>query len=326
MLIKLAFLLFLGISQAPGANARHPAADSVTAVPLSPAEIRSALLFHDVSAHSSRSSDPKNVALAFGLSAVLPGAGQIYNGQWVKAAAAIALEAALAAGYIIWHSKGLDAEEQYQTYAHAYWDAGRYANWLNDYVIFLEQEHGATIDAGTISSPDNIDFSSPGSWTVQERQSVRAFFDQIRNVEGMVFHPETGASFSHKLPYFAEQQYYELIGKYFQFAPGWVDYPAWKELDGEFTGAIDPELTGPGGTKPNVQGRFRDYARDHADANTLLRRASRVSALIVLNHVVAAVDAAITTKLRNDRLAANVEMSYGILNEPQLFASLSWRF
>ena len=353
MLKKLSYLLVIGLSIVVDASAQRGGAEWLRLDPGSAAEMRSALLFDastppfnvsapppnvpaptfdastplfGASAPSTMASDhSRNVALAFGMSAVVPGAGQVYNRQWVKAAVAIAFEGALAAGFFAWRAQGRNAEDDYKAYAHEYWDAGRYASWLNDYVDFLEQEHGASIGTGSIPIPNHIDFSAPDAWSTQERQAVRDFFNIIRDVEGEVFHPETGASFSHKLPYFAEQQYYELIGKYFQFAPGWVDYPVWRE-NGEFTGAIDPELTGPGGTKPNVQGRFREYARDHAEANTLLRRASRVSALIVLNHVVAAIDAAITAKLHNDRLNADVELSYDIFNEPQLLGTLSWRF
>ncbi len=304
-------------------------ADSTSSFPASRAEMRSALLFPGLPPGDVRTAaamqGSRAVALAFGVSAVVPGAGQFYNEQWFKAALMAALEGALVAGYLVWRKQGQDAEEAYTAFAHEFWDPGRYASWLNDYVDFLEREHGATIGAGEIHTPEGIDFSSPETWSAQERQAAREFFNDVRAVESVVYHPETGASFSHKLPFFGEQQYYELIGKYFQFAPGWVDYPAWIE-NGDFTAAIDPELTGPGGTKPNVQGRFREYARDHADANTLLRRASRTSALIVLNHVVSAIDAAITAKLHNDRLDASIELGFDAFNDPQLLASLRWRF
>lgn len=293
---------------------------------MSTAEVRAALLSIDGTASARMQQEAKrNVALAFGMSAALPGSGQIYNRQWIKAAVAVGLEAALIAGYFIYRGRGLDAEDAYKAYAHEFWDPAQYADWLNDYVDFLELEHGASIDASPITPPDGIDFTSPGSWSELERQTVRSFFNQIRSVEQVIFHPETNATFSHKLPYFAEQQYYELIGKYFQFGPGWVDYPEWR-VDGEFTLAIDPEHTGPGGSKPNIQGRFLEYASDHADANTLLRRASRMSAVIVLNHLVSAIDAAITSKLHNDRLSADLALRYDVLNEPQILASVRWRF
>jgi hypothetical protein len=122
-----------------------------------------------------------------------------------------------------------------------------------------------------------------------------------------MFHPETGASFSHVLPYFGEQQYYELIGKYFQFAPGWEDYPEW-EIDGMYTVAIDPQRSDGEGGKVNVSPNFYSYARDHARSQDLLRRASRVTSLIIVNHIISAIDAAVFSRLHNDRLSARMEM------------------
>src|SRR5690606_16097531 len=116
-------------------------------------------------------------------------------------------------------------------------------------------------------------------------------------------------AFSHHLPYFSEQQYYELIGKYFQFAPGWEDYAEWVDEEGNYVDAvIDPERTAADGSKPNVRGRFVEYAHDHADANTLFRRASRVASILLVNHVVAAIDAAVSAKLHNDRLTPGVSL------------------
>ncbi|MEX0748051.1 MAG: DUF5683 domain-containing protein, partial [Rhodothermales bacterium] len=237
------------------------------------ADIRTALLY---GMSSSVQAERRSVPLAMGLSAVLPGAGQAYNRNWIKAAVAIALEGALVGAYFSWRSRGLDGEEAYKEYAHDFWNPGRYASWVNDYVVYLNEVHGASITAEPIDVPGGIDFSSPENWTGQDRAAVRQFFDRIRAVEGELFHPETGATFSHKLPYFSEQQYYELIGKYFLFAPGWEDYPAWRVGD-EFTQAIDPVASGPDGKKLSVHGRFFEYAEDHADANTLLRNASRIS-------------------------------------------------
>ena len=288
---------------------------------LSPGMIRADVLFGT----SPQQMNRRSVPLALGLSAILPGAGQAYNRDWIKSAVALAIEGALIGGYFSWRSRGMDGEEAYKEYAHNFWSPPRYATWLNDYVAWLNEAHNASISAPIIEAPGGIDFSAPETWSSQESAMVRQFFDRIRAVEGQVFHPETGASFSHKLPYFSEQQYYELIGKYFQFAPGWDDYPVWRVGD-EFTAAIDPERTGPGGTKPNIQGRFLEYADDHAEANTLLRNASRVSSFMVLNHLVAAIEAAISARLHNIRLETDVKLGYDSMNEPAVFASLRWSF
>lgn len=268
----------------------------------------------------------RSVPLAFGFSALVPGLGQAYNRQWVKAAISLTVEAALLTGYVVWRRDGLDGEAAYQAFAHRDWDPARYATWLNDYKAYLNDNNFAVVTADDIAIPSGIDFAHPEGWSSADRQGADAFFNQIRALERQATHPETGASFSHVLPYFGEQQYYELIGKYFQFAPGWTDYPAWVEADGSFNVAIDPERTGAGGSKPNVSPTFYTYARDHADANDLLRRASRLSTLFIVNHLIAGIDAAVTAKLRNDRVDPSFGFSYGPGGKPQPTALLKLRW
>ena len=276
------------------------------------------------------------VPLAFGLSAVVPGLGQAYNRQWVKGAVALGAEVALIVGYSTWQNKGLDGRDAYQAFAHDLWSPMRYAQWLNEYIVYLDEFNpNQPISATPIDITDairGIDFQNPDSWTGEQQVIVRALFDEIRNIEDNIYHPETGASFSHKLPYFSEQQYYELVGKYFQFAPGWADYGeafkdengnvVWRDAQGNFIRAIDPEMTAADGSKPNVSDTFLRYADDHGQANGYLRRASRVSMFFVINHLIAAVDAAIFAKMHNNRLEASVQMSQSVTGEVQPVASL----
>ena len=272
-----------------------------------------------------RSDRRRSVPLALGLSALVPGAGQAYNNQWVKAGALLATEVALVSGYVIWNRKGLDGEDAFRATAHADWDPAQYASWLNDYSDFLVQEHGVTVGASKVAIPEGIDFTMPDSWDVMTEVAVRNFFNQIRALEGDMIHPETGASFSHRLPYFGEQQYYELIGKYYQFAPGWGDYAAWLNSEG-FTVAIDPETSGPNGEKVNVTDSFFDYAEDHAQSQTFLRRASRMTSIIFINHILAAADAAVFSKLHNDRISTNLSVGRSIGGELEARAHLKIRF
>ena len=275
----------------------------------------------------------RSVPLAFGLSAVVPGLGQVYNKQWTKAAVALGAEAAIFAGYTTWRSRGVDGRDAYQAFAHNLWSPLRYAQWLNDYIVYLETEFGTPINASPINITDQvrgIDFQNPNGWTEEQRLILRGLFIEIRTVEDKVYHPETGASFSHKLPFFGEQQYYELVGKYFQFAPGWEDYefimvdgnPTWIDGQGNFIQSIAPEMTAADGSKPNVTDTFFRYAEDHGQANDYLRRASRVSILFVLNHLISAVDAAIFAKMHNNRLQTSVQMTQDVSGDLQPMASL----
>ena len=270
-------------------------------------------------------------AAAFGASAVLPGAGQWINGQRVKALVALGLEAAVITGYVVTRQNGLDAEDDFRAFADSRWSPTRYASWLNDYREYLNDEHAASITAPPVDLLQGVDFGLPSSWSAAERAAVQQMFDQIMAIERQAFHPETGAAFSHQLPDFADQQYYELIGKYFQFAPGWDDYPAWRGADDAFLDAIDPELTGANGSKPNVSDTFYSYAREHADAQDLLRKASRISLLIVVNHLVAGIDAAVTAKLRRDRsMASRLSSRMGLAWDPDgapvPVAGIQWQF
>lgn len=280
----------------------------------------------------------RSVPLAFGMSAVVPGLGQAYNKQWVKAGIALAAEVALVVGYSVWRSRGVDGRDAYQIYAEEFWSPTQYAFWLNDYKTYLEDELGTPISGSPItitSEVMNLDFSNSDSWTSAERATVKRLFDQIRALETTVYHPETGATFSHRLPFFGEQQYYELVGKYFQFAPGWSDYefrldangnPTWVDADGNFIATIDPEVTGENGTKPNVSDQFFDYAQDHGDANDYLLRASRLSVVFFANHFISAIDAALFARLHNNRLQASVDMTYNQYGAPEPVAKLTFSF
>ena len=97
--------------------------------------------------------------------------------------------------------------------------------------------------------------------------------------------------------------------RYYVFAPGWEDYPAYVDENGDYTIAIDPSTPGPNGDRVSVKGRFLEYARNHGDANDFFRRASWVSSAIVLNHIVAAIDAAVFARLHNQRLEGRVSAS-----------------
>ncbi len=252
----------------------------------------------------------RSVPLAFGLSAVIPGAGQAYNKQWIKAAVAVTIEAVLIATYLSKKDQGQETENAYIAFALEDWNPGQYGDWLNDYTVFLNSELGAGIDVPEIDTEIGVDFQHPETWSSENWEAVNTMFSQMHHTERSVFHVETGASFSHQLPDFSSQQYYELIGKYYQFAPGWSDYPEWIDGNGDFTEAIDPEMTGPGGSKPNVSQKFFKYAEDHAESQDLFRSASHYGLLIALNHIVAAIDAAIVSKLHNDRILTRLSLSY----------------
>ncbi len=140
----------------------------------------------------------KSPFLAGILSLLVPGAGEIYSGEYLKAGIFLGIEAAVVGTAIIYDNNGDRKTNEFQDYADAYtnpqhnWSVVRYAEWLNQY-------EGANI---TI----NPDESLP-PWE-------RVNWSELNAAE----------SGSHRLPPHGEQQYYELIGKYHQYSSGWNDF------------------------------------------------------------------------------------------------------
>jgi len=136
---------------------------------------------------------PKKTPLVSGLlSAIIPGAGQIYNEDYWIAGIFLATEAALIYVGLTYDKKGDDQTASFEKYADENWSVVDYAEWLNTY-------EGAEINI----DPDE----SKPPWERVNWNELNA--------------AETG---SHHLPPHGEQQYYELIGKYHQYSSGWNDF------------------------------------------------------------------------------------------------------
>lgn len=234
----------------------------------------------------------RSVPLALVLSAALPGAGQAYNRNWVRAAVYAGLEVALWTGYVSWLSQGNDGRDAYQLEAQARWSPYRYGSWLVGYEGY--QGDPDELDAA-LRTTATVDFQAPAEWSDQEERAVRDLVAAIRAAENESI-AANGVGFSHQLPFYGSQQYYELIGKYSQFNPGWEDFAA-----------AYPDGRLPEGVAETTD-QFRAYADDHGDANGLLRRASRVSAVIVVNHVLSAFDAMLTARVHNLRLDSDLAL------------------
>ncbi|HRP94319.1 MAG TPA: hypothetical protein PLH53_15605, partial [Ignavibacteriaceae bacterium] len=150
----------------------------------------------------------KSPFLAGVLSLLVPGAGEIYSEEYLKAGIFLAIEAAVITTGLIYDKKGDDKTIEFQNYADDYtsdpntghfWSVVKYAEWL----INIK---GADPNIRT----DN--------WEVNDTRLPpwqRVNWDLLNASENG----------SHKLPLYGDQQYYELIGKYHQFSPGWNDFP-----------------------------------------------------------------------------------------------------
>ena len=71
----------------------------------------------------------KSPLKAFGLSLLVPGAGQFYNESKIKAGSFLAVDVALISGYFVFHSKGTNKESDYKAYADEHYLASVFRDW-----------------------------------------------------------------------------------------------------------------------------------------------------------------------------------------------------
>ncbi|MEW6511394.1 MAG: hypothetical protein AB1428_10580 [Bacteroidota bacterium] len=209
----------------------------------------------------------KSPWLAAGLSLALPGAGEFYAESYWKSAAFFAVEAAV---WIVAYTYDKKADRQtdfFQNYANEHWSVYRYAVYARDNLAPAAGDYSGLIIPGTDGRYpwERVD------WVVLNRMER-----------------DIGGYYSHTLPRWGEQQYYELIGKYPQFNQGWDDAPPAFNYG-------DP-----------LTGRFLYYADERGKANRYYETASTMVTIAIVNHILSAIDAAWSAGSYNRGLHAEV--------------------
>ncbi len=72
----------------------------------------------------------KSVAKAVLFSAVIPGAGQLYAGSYLKTVGFMAIEAASWYMYLHYNKQGKDLEDKFERYADTHWSEEKYWDWI----------------------------------------------------------------------------------------------------------------------------------------------------------------------------------------------------
>jgi hypothetical protein len=230
-----------------------------------------------------RKSGLKAAAFSF----LLPGAGEFYVGEYWKAGGFLVAEVGLWLVYAAYTSKGNDQTDLFQDYADRYWSVVKYAQWIEQYGPQLNPDAQGL--RGLVTSND----PNLPPWD-------RVDWERLNRAEREIG-KKTGTYFSHQLPRRPDQQYYELIGKYGQYNPGWAD----ANVDANnFHSAL---------TK-----MFLDYSRMRGKANDFYNIASTAAKLVVLNHVLSALDAAWSAARHNRSLTVEahiqpVQRPFGIV-------------
>lgn len=222
--------------------------------------------------------------LAFLSSAVLPGLGQAANRQWWKTAIFAAVEIGAIAVYFERRAHGRKVEREFWQMADENWSVVQYAQFLQNYSQI-------DFDITDVLTPE-------GLAAFQQNGGIEATFirdiDQgwidlaaLNDLEWQTLYRSTGLPFSHVVPAYNSQQYYELVSKYFQFGPGWIDW------NGVIT-IVD-------GGVSDMPALWREHARIEEEFNDAFRLSSNMAMLLVANHVFSAFDAFFTSQLRLHR-------------------------
>ncbi|MEI7812227.1 MAG: hypothetical protein WCJ01_07355 [Ignavibacteria bacterium] len=226
----------------------------------------------------------KSPLLAGVLSAILPGAGEFYSGSYIKAAVFLAVEASAIVAAISYNKQGDNATTEFQVYADEHWSVVRYTEWLNKFTTEL----GAPgVSPVAINNNTNL------------KPWERVNLSDLNNLEQKI------PVFSHHLEHHGYQQYYELIGKYNQFSHGW-DY--WQ-------GVPETEVY-----MTNVPQQMQDYSEMFLKPDkTYYKYAARAVTVILVNHLLSAIDAVWTAGSYNKNL--NIGMK---VNQTSLFGQADY--
>ena len=221
----------------------------------------------------------KSPLLAGLFSVVLPGAGEFYAESYWKSALFMAIEATAISVGLIYDGKGDDQTQVFEGYANQHWDVAKYARWTFDNLDHLESKIGNSVDRDKYS----------GLFLDEARTQVD--WELLNALES-----DIGGWYSHRLEYFGEQQYYEMIGKYPQFNPGWEDF----NENSIYTYTVTE--------RDPVTEMFDHYSGMRGKANDYYNIASGAVIAVVINHIISAADAAWTTSRYNKKLNMHVSI------------------
>lgn len=216
----------------------------------------------------------KSPVLAGVLSALIPGAGEIYTGDYLKAALFLAVEGVTLYLNYYYTKKGDDQTIFFQNYADEHWSVVRYAEWLNQWAVALGGSANIIIDSDVSKKP----------WQ-------RVNWDALNKAE------RTVKEFSHTLYPYGHQQYYEMIGKYPQYSQGWDDS---KFAKGTYSVA--------GEYYYDTKGRFIYYSGLRGQANDYYNIADKALIVTITNHILSMIDAIISANRYNSKVKFSMSL------------------
>lgn len=243
--------------------------------------------------------------LAFASSAIVPGFGQVANRQWWKTALFAGIEIGAIFIYYERRDHARRVERDYWEKANTHWSVVQYAEFLANYSQLDFDLRDVFFDEGWSAYMANNGRPTFNHLTDQSWINL----SELNRLETITLYRSTGLPFSHVVPAYNSQQYYELVSKYFQFGPGWRDW------NGDVT-IVD-------GGVADMSPMWREHTRMEEEFNDAYRLSSNMVMVLLANHVFSAFDALFTSKLRLHRETINTS---AIFTPEGALVNLSVRF
>ncbi len=245
----------------------------------------------------------KNIGRAVMFSLVVPGTGQIYSGSWLRALPWLAIEVAGWAMFSTYHAQGNDKTSEFEAFAGPWQNKDSTAGHFN-LDAYLVREYQVASNAQWSSNP----YVSPNG------------FDDWITETWIERQDHLPAPYTHDVLTDDVQQYYEMIGKYYeQFGYGWNDtYDHSVPLNGSAPETIWG-VSGDDVATVKFDGQsamFYLYRDMRGEANDLLEKGNTMMEIVLVNHVLSALDAAFAARSYNRKLEAatlgSMDLKYDI--------------
>ncbi len=226
--------------------------------------------------------EKKSRWLGGAMSLILPGAGEFYAQDYLKAAIFVVVEAAAITTAIAYTNKGDSQTQMFQNYANQNWDVAKYAAWT--------LQHIDQISPGFDASGYNVFKNDNWKNNLGNNSGWSKYDGDVNWSEMNRLELALGDGYSHQLVTSGQQQYYELIGKYPQFSHGWNTS---NFNDTDFHILTD---------------QFLWYAHQRGLANDYYTTGNTAIIFVYVNHFLSTLDAIWSIDKYNNSIAMNIRM------------------
>jgi hypothetical protein len=221
----------------------------------------------------------KSPAKAFLMSAIIPGAGELYTGHWGRAAGFLGMEALFWTMHFVKKGEGQDLEEEYKAAADEQWD---FDKWMS-------KSEELSSDFPSLFGPDGshqiwviVEVEQNGEWVPVDESAykVEGKIEDVKNELNSL-----QSKYNGRIVPIRTRDFYENIGKYKQFACGWEDF------DNEDIVVNDKDIV------KDINSDMRNkYINKREESNDALKMATNFSTAVIINHVISAFHAQIMAK------------------------------